>query len=298
MSTLANLLLDNSEIEEVDLENTHYSETELKSFAHRKCFYCGGQNNDGDLCEARVTVKKHKNGHLFFSKFPNARYEHIQNCDRQNVVIYNISRTSIDKYKEFLNNLFNGIYNENEGHNYISTTGVQHGEEHNGRNTSSINLKKIENLIRAIANDNVSLEMEISDTLILLNFFKSISKESSLQRFMSESNRNRYYYIIFTNVKVAQNNNLYVNLKQEDNSTIKLFLNHDLSRQFNENKHYSVVVIAKPSDFQYVPNTLNRGECYKIRLNDNRFISRIQNNNNVIMKVKSKAISLLRSSNN
>ena len=173
MSTVANLLLENGDLEEIDLETTDYTWLELKSFAQNKKLICGGNNNDGEQCHALLNVVQHSNGSLNFSKFPSSPECHISNCSRQKVVNNHITRYSLSRYHNFLLKMISGELDFEYEETLILETPSHSNTNHKKRNfgKGSINLMNLDNLIRAISNGSINFGEKINDEIILKDCF-------------------------------------------------------------------------------------------------------------------------------
>lgn len=216
MSTKCDLLLNNGEIEMIDLDDTNFTYEELKYYAMNRKLICHGNHGE---CKARLNVIKHHNGKLFFSKFSVNSEEHILNCDRQKVIRTTITGNSITRLKDFLVNLFNGVLEHNEDEeveqdqddNETGYGGSGRRNYHGSR--SSLNLRKLSTLIRAISNGEINVDMEISDNLKLFDFFRRITNVDSIERFRNNGS-DRYFYIFFDELGVTSTNNFCSSLRK------------------------------------------------------------------------------------
>lgn len=283
MSIKANLELDNGDLETIEIEDTEYEIDFLKKCASQGKILCGGHNEDGDICEARLFIREKRN-HSSFAKYPSSEKRHIKNCSRQKVETRQITYTSLQKYNEFLEKLLNGLFESDDITDDSPTTSTSQSHIHSGGRggNSAVNLKKIDNLVRAILRGDLELTHEISEDYKLYNFFRTISRTSSIIKFMDANNKERYHYILIKDCRVTSSGNLHTTLLA-DSETVssKLFINSNFEGQLNNNKTYDILIIANGNDFEkdLWEHEYGVTPYYKITLPKNRILVRLKKRN-------------------
>lgn len=249
MTYVVNRFVKGEFVEKIDLDDTHYSYDDLKDLASRKELVCCGYDSNLDReCEACMTISRGKNKD-FFKNFPS--YPHLDHCDEHKKSNARVTVKSTHILKKFLVDILNGeldfsqLEPQKKSLRQLTNNKTKNAIYGDG----NIRLTYINNLIRAIVQGELSLDLKINESVILKNLF--LYSNFYISQFIMNQ-RNEYRYIVLERASVTSNGNIYFTILDGNTKWIHCYLNLKqplTTRYLKSHQKISVVALVQGNIF-------------------------------------------------